>query len=540
MHGLVRRGWPTSSSAPRARRTVANAIASAGSHAASTLVLLAITPFAVASLGLAAYGLWALVSVVVRFALLADFGLGPALTKYVAEHATRGDRERARGIVTVGALYYLALAALAVPVAFLVGPHFADALKLSPELRAQAPSVLVGGAIWFVTSLLLWTTISSFVNGLGHLRVTAASGAIGQFVAAFVIVVLLAAHVGIWSMIIGLYVQVVVQSSIVYIFALRTFGPIFISPFAIERSSFRLVFTFGGWIQVTTTASLLGSEAVQLLVGTILGVESVALFDLGSRLARAVRVLAYHLNAAFLPAVSAYEVEHGTHNAQNVLADASRYAAFICFGAAGLLVAIAPLAPRAWLGPRAPHTGMITLVVAFLALTYLTDNLASVAATTMRALGKPWVETTAAIVYALSNVGLVAFLAPRYGLPGVLVATLTSSIVGAAVFFAGFARVRRDAVWLALGGWTLRLAAACLVAVGVSTLVAHAIPQGERVSVIVATIVAAVVYAIVFAPALRVFGFFGARDVAFARRLLPMRIAAVLDTRAARLLFGTA
>lgn len=514
-------------------------MASAGAHAASTLVVLAITPYAVATLGLAAYGLWALVNVVVRFAMLGDFGLGPSLTKYVAEHATRGDRERVRGVITAGALYYLALAAIAIPVAVVLGPHLIDGLRLPPELRAQAPAVLAGALISFVSSLLIWSTLSALINGLGHLRVTAAAGAIGQTASAATIVALLATHHGIWSMVIGSYVQLVVQTAIGYVYARRTFGSVLISPFAIDRSDFRALFVFGGWIQMSTIAGLLATEAVQVIVGLTLGVELVALYDLGSRIARAGRVLAYHLNAAFLPAVAAHEVEHGTHSAQNTLAEASRYAALISFGATGLLVAMAPAVPRAWLGVHAPGAASITLVVALLALTYLVDSVGSVAATTLRAIGRPRIEAMGAVVYASSNIGLVAFLAPRAGLPGVLAGMLASSVLAEIVFFAGFARLRRDAVHLALGAWTLRLLAACAVASGAGILVSHEIPGGGRAAAVLALIVTAAVYLLVLVPSLRVAGFFGARDLAFARRLLPMRAASLLDTRAARVLFGT-
>ncbi|MDB5027395.1 MAG: hypothetical protein JWO66_1084 [Candidatus Eremiobacteraeota bacterium] len=523
---------------PRARRTAGNAIASAGAHAASTLVVIAITPYAVATLGLAAYGLWALVSVVVRFAMLADFGLGPSLTKYVAEHSARGDRDRVRGVITVGVLYYLALAAIAIPLALLLGPRLIDSLHLPPDLRAQAPAILVGTLIWFVTSLLMWSTLSSLVNGLGHLRVTAAAAAIGQTAGAAAIVALLATHHGIWSMILGSYVQVVVQSVIVYAYARRRFGPVLISPFAVESSVFRSLFVFGGWIQLTTIAGLFGAETVQVIVGVTLGVEAVAVFDLGSRVARAVRVLAYHLNAAFLPAVAAHEVEHGTLSAQNTLAGASRYAGLISVAATGLLIAIAPIAPRAWLGPHAPGASSIAMVIAVLALTYMIDNVGSVAGTTLRAVGKPWIEAVSSVVYAAANVAFVALLARHAGVPGVLAGTLASSLLATVVFFVLFSRVRRDAIRLSFGSWAPRLLPACAVAAAASIAATREFSGTGRTMAVLALIVGTTVYAVVLVPALRVAGFFGEQDLAFARRLLPMRVASLLDTRAARLLFG--
>jgi O-antigen/teichoic acid export membrane protein len=55
----------------------------------------ALTPFIVHELGASEYGLWVLVASFVAYGDLLDLGVGTAVTKYVAEHRTRGESDEA-------------------------------------------------------------------------------------------------------------------------------------------------------------------------------------------------------------------------------------------------------------------------------------------------------------------------------------------------------------------------------------------------------------------------------------------------------------
>ena len=82
---------PHNESTPGFRsRILKNTLASYISIIADLLIALLLIPFMIGHLGDADYGLWILVSAVVAYDSLLDFGIASAITKYVAEYRVLG------------------------------------------------------------------------------------------------------------------------------------------------------------------------------------------------------------------------------------------------------------------------------------------------------------------------------------------------------------------------------------------------------------------------------------------------------------------
>jgi O-antigen/teichoic acid export membrane protein len=81
-----------------------NAVVSTVLQFASAFVLLAVTPYMLGPLGLDTYGLWALLNRIGRYGMLTAFGLGPSITRHVAQQAARDDFVSVRAATTVGVL----------------------------------------------------------------------------------------------------------------------------------------------------------------------------------------------------------------------------------------------------------------------------------------------------------------------------------------------------------------------------------------------------------------------------------------------------
>ena len=73
-----------------------------------------VTPVLVHRLGLGQYGLWALVGTIIVYGALFDFGIGAAVSKYVAEYRfTRRYRPRPRGSLSTALWLYAVIGVLA-------------------------------------------------------------------------------------------------------------------------------------------------------------------------------------------------------------------------------------------------------------------------------------------------------------------------------------------------------------------------------------------------------------------------------------------
>lgn len=95
-----------------AQKTVKNSIYSVLEFGWPILLAIFVTPFIVKKLGIDAYGVWALVSVVLGFFALLDLGLTSASIKYIAEEYGKRDFRRINKIINSALLVYLLIGAI--------------------------------------------------------------------------------------------------------------------------------------------------------------------------------------------------------------------------------------------------------------------------------------------------------------------------------------------------------------------------------------------------------------------------------------------
>ncbi len=514
-----------------------NAAASTVLQFGSTFVLLAVTPYLLGTLGLEAYGLWALLNRLGRYGMLTDFGLGPSITRHVAQYAARDDSFSVRATTTIGVLYWLAVSGFIIGAAYLAGPWLLRGIALSPALRSEAPLLLVLVVGAWVLSLTLWGTMSATLNGLGLLRMTAAIGAAGTLAFAASAVLLLLAGAGIHGLVAAAYVQTAVVASAGYALLRRTLGASLVNPLAIPRSLYGEIVRFGGWVQVATIGSLIVDDAPAVVLGFLVGVQAVALFDIGTRLARVVRNLAYNFNSAFLPMISAVHAEDGVKRASRVFAGANRFMGLVSFASTGLVIATAPLLLQAWLGRGFEGARSVITIVDVLAVVYLIESITGVAITAIRGTGKPWLGAWYSAAYALAVVGLSLALTPHFGLGGVLAALVAGSAFASAAFFAAGAKSAELAGSLgAAAAWIVR---AALATAGATAIFAFAemrfgLQRLDRLSAAGVVTLEAAGYVLLLTAALRAVHFFSNRDFDIAAALVPRRLSPLLNARVLR------
>ncbi len=527
--------------ASRSRKTLGDAVGTGVYHITSTFANLASTPVLLWGLGLEGYGFLALLSAAGKYGGVTDFGIGPSITRHVAEFDAHGDTGRVRQTITFGTLFYIALLIIAVPTAFLAAPrlvglgHFHNA-----AIREQAPALLTAFiANYFVQ--LLAGCFSAALAGLGHVRLTAQINAASRIIFAIVGIVSMFLHMGLTGITYAFCVQGVLVLIITYTIARRIYGPLFVDPRRLEKATVRRIVSNGGWIQLSSLMVLIYAETDQLVIAAVLGLSASALFDVGSRLARAVRALAYYFNSAFLPAVASYEARFGAERLLEVFADGTRYLGVVTFFASGMLyVAAAPFVTL-WVGPG-PHDQTIVWIVQILVFVYLIDNMLAVAITMLRGMGLPKIETSYSVVNAVVNILLTIVLVRPFGMAGILIGTLGGTVIGAAVFLTVFSRTRSFNVRAAIARPMLRLAAtlaATLAAVSIVQQLFFVSLRANRVGAMVELAVTVVLYTLVFALALRFVKALSPGDRVFLERAMPSAFKRVFDSRLVRSVFAS-
>jgi O-antigen/teichoic acid export membrane protein len=494
---------------------------------ASGLLMVALTPLMLGELGLAAYGFWALLNRVLRCALLTDFGLYPSIVRHVALLVERDDRDTIRALVTIGLVYYTGVAALMMAACVFVGPWALTGIKLAPALGERAPLLLVLFAGSWLLGLAAWMPLNAALTGVGMVRVSAFCSAAGTAVFAIVAAVLLLCKLGLSGMIVASYAQMFVMIVGAQIAIGRRYGFIYANPLRIPRSLYKEVFRFGGWVQINTISLLIVDDSPSLLLGHFVDVAAVGLFDIGMKVARAVRMLGVTFNTAFLPTITAVHALGDDRRTVDMIGKADRFVGVLSFAAVGFLAALSPLILRVWLG-NVPSAAIVFAVLAVLAGVYLVENVTNVAITGARGVGKPWIGSWSALSYAVSTLSLSLYLTPQLGLPGVLIASASGVVVANAVFFTLSARAGIGAFRTIVGSWFPFAAASVAVASTAIAIVARALPHMNRLTSALAVMAFGAIYALGLLLMFRVTKVLGRQDLLSMKAFVPARLRPVL------------
>jgi O-antigen/teichoic acid export membrane protein len=517
----------------RARQTAVNAtlglIASLGGQAA----VVAVQPLLLWHLGLESYGTWALFTTVTRYGRLTDFLYAP-LTKYVAEYHERGDRDRVRQVVTFSLIFYFTTF---VCFTFLTALLAKAVLPFFQVHDVEFGSRLLTGCVAYALLSILVQAFGSLLNGLGRLRTSALIASIAQVVFALVAAVLVWRGMGLYGLLIAAFTQVAVQGVFQYWMSQRIFGgPIVVNPRKLERNVVVPLLKVGGWLQISTLAELVGAETDQLIIAHFIGPSGVGLYEIGSKLARAVRVVSFYFGTALLPSLASIAIHVNAAIMAGVVGRAARLAALMQFLLAGFLFAAAPQFIAAYVG-RIHDAMLAETVLRILAVAFLCESLSMVAATSLRASGQTRVEALAATASMVLKIGFAAALAPIIGIVGVLAATLLGGIAAQTVLISGYYKLRCLSIKAEFLPWFIPLAlGASGVSLGFATLL-HYVGTGPflwRFTGTLLLIPAFAAYAAAFTVMLVVLRILERDDLALIGRIVPRRLSRVLESAAIR------
>jgi O-antigen/teichoic acid export membrane protein len=512
----------------RSKQTAANAVFGFVSTVGAQAAMLVVQPFFIWHLGVERYGIWALFTAMTRYSRITDLLALPA-TKFIAEYHERGDTGRVRQIVTFALSFYVlltlaftALAALAAPV-------------LLPFFRTTEPGTdaLFTGSVAYMFLMMTIQAFAALLNGLGYLRMSAFSGAVGQIVFASAGAIMVAGGFGLRGLLIAAFLQVAVSGILLFVLGWRFFGgPIVSNPFRLDWSVIRPLFTIGGWLQISTLSELVGSETDQLIIAHFMGPSAVGLYEIGSKIARAVRVVAYYLGSALLPTFAKIGIHRTDLEMTTVAIRTTRLASLMIFAIAGFVFATGPQIMRVYVGDIA-NMATASSVLRILSIAYVCESLAMVPITLLRAAGRTKLEGLTSIVAMIANVSFTVVLTPRFGISGVLAGTLLGSITAETILIVGYHRIQHLNLWRAYLVWFVPLLIGTSAVTAGSLLLFNRVGTlgANRVGIAAELIPMFCLYGIAYLSMLSVGRIVRTEDVAQLARAIPGRLGALLQHR---------
>lgn len=255
-------------------------------------IALFLVPFTLHEVGVVNYGMWAILTTIINFAWLMDPGLGPAVTKHVAEFSSSNDVQEIRRVINASLAICLTMATLAAVIAWLGGGFIVHQLFRGPssppldEVMTLWPLVLL-----CISVFLLGTPFVAFINGRQRMDLTNALIFSAELFSAIMTVILLLAG----AKVAGLLIVQLLTSVFILVGGIvitrRLLPAVVPNPLGCDVGMVRRLLKFSLPLYAGYVMNTLQGQLERLYLARMVGVVSVGWFDVASQGAVKIRRL---------------------------------------------------------------------------------------------------------------------------------------------------------------------------------------------------------------------------------------------------------
>ncbi len=383
------------------------------------VLTLATTPYVVSRLGIDAYGVFAIVSVIATYFSFLDLGLGGAVIKYVAEYHAKKDYLRLEKVIgTSITLYVLIGLAGAALIGSLTGLLVTVILKIPPSLQEASYFAFYAGAVGFFINMIL-NVFSSIPNALQRFDVLNKINVVTSTANFMAIVILLYAGFGLREVVL---VSVVVNliSALIFMAATRLLLPgiSFTPRFDLETA--RFLFKFGGFNFLNQISIQVTFELDKFLIGAFWPIWWISYYTVPVDLSKKLVHVALTIARPFFPAASELSSLELQEQFQEMYVRVMKLALVLMMPLAVMLLVFADRILLFWMGADFAEKSALSLRILIVA--YLVGALSNIPALSADGAGKPELTALLNLVSAAFSLPLALALIPRYGINGAAVA----------------------------------------------------------------------------------------------------------------------
>jgi O-antigen/teichoic acid export membrane protein len=384
-----------------------------------------LTPFVLHHLGPGQYALWVLVSSVVAYGSLLDFGIAHAVTKFVAEHRAQGEFERARSVFATAVALFLGVGALIVLLSGALAPIFPDLFDI-PASDRQMASWLVGLSGAALGLAIPCTAAPAVLRGLQRFDLVNLVNVVGSLLSAAGTVLVLWQGAGaIGLVLVNLVVRLALQVPTFWLID-RVAPDLRFGWRDVRRSTARTVASFSYLLFLTHLGGQLETKTDEIVIGRFLPLVAVTPYNLARQLGNLPQLLTQQFLVLLLPLASEMNAGNERERLRSLHLVSTRLTLAVSLPfACGLTVLAGPFL-TAWVGPGYAQYGHI---VVLLTVASVIDTSVWPAAHILQGIARHALLAVAAIGTGLANLALSLALVNVWGVLGVALGTLIPTTV---------------------------------------------------------------------------------------------------------------
>lgn len=307
-------------------------------------------PFIVSHLGVAAAGVWLLVSSFTSYFGVLNLGIGPSLTKYVSQYSTRGDKVRLNQYVSTAFFIYLGMGTLAAIGMFAVGRFFITVFSIPANLVEEARAI----TYILAATMFLGFPMGAFggiLSGLQRYDLSALIGFITSIPYVFLVLTLLPrGHGMVTLMLINLGTSAAAWSLNVY-FALRILPSMRIRLSLLSKKVLRSLFGLALSLFVVQICMMIIYPTDKLIIAAFLPVGSIVFYEAAYKIYCLTLEVPHLLASPVIPAASELNASQDLQSLRNLFLRGTKYmtALFLAISVPMMLLSKEILVY--WMGP---------------------------------------------------------------------------------------------------------------------------------------------------------------------------------------------
>ena len=393
-----------------ARNTVLNFIG----QAVSLIVGVVTIPFVVRGLGTERFGLLSLAWVVLGYFAIFDLGLGRATTKFVAEALGKGEEEQVPRLVWTAVTIQAFFGLLGAIVLASITPLLVERiLNIPPELIKEAKDTfyLLSLSIPVVLVSSSFRGVLEAFQRFDLVNIVRVPSSTLTFLLPLVGLLLGFNLPGIVSLIL---VVRLAELAVFVVLSIR------IAPRLKRYSgSFTLLprlFSFGGWVTVTSIVSPILVHLDHFLIGSLLSIVAVAFYAAPYKIITRLWIIPGSLTMTLFPAFSALEGIKDRQRLGVLFARAVKYVLLVLGPIVLMIGLFAQDILQVWLG--ADFAAKSTVVLQILALGVLVNSLAHIPFALLQGAGRPDLPAKFHLLQLPIYVGIVWLFINQWGIAG--------------------------------------------------------------------------------------------------------------------------
>jgi O-antigen/teichoic acid export membrane protein len=385
----------------------------------TALVGFFLMPFVLHHLGNSGFGLWVLASTFTGYYGILDFGLRSAATRYVARYAAIAEWDELSNVVNTTLIAYSVLALLMLLASAVVALRFELFFHVSPEWQHVAKLLILvfGGGTAVSVPIGVFSAV---LEALQKFIWVSTVQVISSILRAGLVVFFLSQGHGLLALAV-ISVVLNVGGYLAYMFlSFRTCPQLRLGLNYPRWATFKELAAFGAIVFWIAISAQLRFQTDSLVIGSMLTVEAIAVFSIGSKLVAYATDAVQATAMVFTPMASHFDARQELQQLQRVLIMGNRYSSFVMFPIAAILVVLGKTLIRVWVGPAYLESYPVLVILVLSTTLYLAQ-----AASPKVLYGMAQHQALAGVFFAegIANVVLSILLARHMGINGVALGT---------------------------------------------------------------------------------------------------------------------